>query len=58
MEQNFASYENLVYIVVDNELNSTQLAVESYSQLVKWAKGVVSKEIRNFYLIYVHAKVS
>lgn len=58
LKEEFASYENLVYIVVDNETNSTQLADESYSKLIKWAKGVISKEIKNFYLIYVHAKVS
>ena len=57
MKQNFASYENLIYIVIDNKMDSDELTDGPYGQLIRWSKSVISKEIKNFYLIYVQSKV-
>ncbi|KAF7488228.1 D-ribitol-5-phosphate cytidylyltransferase [Sarcoptes scabiei] len=56
LEQNLAAYEHLVYIVVNSDKDNVELTNGASSSLLKWSKSVISKEIKNFYLIFTHAK--
>lgn len=49
LEQALGNYENLVYIVINNEV----LPDEAYPALISWSKRCKSREMRNFYLVFV-----
>lgn len=66
LAHSLANYENLIYIVVNAATLTSKGSIDkqveplpshAYPALVNWAKSIKTKDIRNFYLIFVQNQV-